>query len=193
MAKNRNFTVELRRKRESKTNYKKRLNLISSSTFRLVIRPSLKNILVQIVQFDPKGDKVLTSASSRELKKVGWNFHSGNIPSAYLTGLLLAKKSKSKFIKELILDAGLKRSVKNSVTYAALKGVVDGGIKVPNNKEILPNEERISGKHIQDYAILLKEKDPEKYKIQFASYIKNNQDPTKIQESFKKIKEGLSK
>jgi hypothetical protein len=51
-------------------------------------------------------------------------------------------------VKEAILDVGLNPPVKGSKIYAALKGAIDAGIKVPHDPEILPDEARISGEHI---------------------------------------------
>ncbi len=86
--------VEYRRKRKGKTNYKKRLNLLLSNKPRLVIRKTLTNTIAQIVNYDENGDKTIISAKSSELTKIGWKMNTGNIPAAYLTGMLLAKKSK---------------------------------------------------------------------------------------------------
>lgn len=145
------ISVKYRRKREGKTNYKKRLSLLMSNKNRLVIRKFLKNISLQLVEYFPEGDKILISAHSRELEKLGWNINRGSIPAAYLTGLLFGKKMKEKKINDAILDIGMQRSLKASRIYAALKGVIDLGINVPHSKEILPGEDRISGKHIQDH------------------------------------------
>ena len=32
--------------------------------------------------------------------------------------------------------------------FAALKGMVDGGLEVPHSEDIFPSEERLSGEHI---------------------------------------------
>jgi large subunit ribosomal protein L18 len=154
MAKNKKYTVGYKRK--GKTNYKKRLKYLASNKPRLVIRPSLKNIHIQIVEFAEKGDKILFSASSRELKKLGWQFNCGNIPSAYLTGLLIGKKAKDK-IKENIADFGFKEAIKQSRICAALKGAIDSGLKIPHSKEVFPSEERTKGLHIQKYSEIAKE------------------------------------
>jgi large subunit ribosomal protein L18 len=45
---------------------------------------------------------------------------------------------------------GLNISTKGSRIYAALKGVLDSGIKVPHSEDILPSEDRIKGKHISE-------------------------------------------
>lgn len=137
-----------KRRREQKTNYKKRLGLIKSGRVRLIIRKSLTHINVQFIEYKPDGDRTLASAFSNELKKFGWMFNCGNVPAAYLTGLLAGLKAKK--IKEAVLDLGLQTSTKGSRLYAALKGVIDAGIDVSHSKEILPDDSRILGKHIKD-------------------------------------------
>jgi large subunit ribosomal protein L18 len=146
-----NFNVQKRRKREGKTNYKKRIRLLMSNKTRLVVRPSNANMLVQFVSFDQKGDNTLASASSKELEKLGWKFSKSSLPAAYLTGLLAGHKAKGKGISEAVLDVGLRSPVKGSRIFACLKGAVDAGIDVPYSEEILPSEDRIKGKHIANY------------------------------------------
>lgn len=141
------FRIHHRRRREKKTDFKKRLALIRSGKTRVVIRKRLNNISVQFVDFTESGDRTVASAFSQELEKYGWKFSTGNVPSSYLTGLLAGIKAKKK-IREAILDLGLQTSTKGSRIYAALKGVVDSGINVPHSKEILPTENRIKGEHI---------------------------------------------
>ena len=141
--------IQHRRRREKKTNYKKRLALIRSRKPRLVIRKRLNNISIQFINFNPKGDETIASAFSTELKKLGWKFSLGNIPSAYLTGLLAGNKAKGK-VKEAVLDIGLQTSIKGSRIYSALKGVLDSGINVKHSENILPTEERIKGLHISE-------------------------------------------
>jgi large subunit ribosomal protein L18 len=105
MIKGKKKIVEYRRKREGRTNYRKRLKLLSSNKLRLVIRKSLKNITSQLVGYDINGDQVVLGASSKELEKeFNWKFNRSNIPAAYLTGLLLGVKAKKKGIKKAILD-----------------------------------------------------------------------------------------
>ncbi|RLI97059.1 MAG: 50S ribosomal protein L18 [Candidatus Aenigmatarchaeota archaeon] len=109
-------------------------------------------MVCQIVSYDKKGDKVMASADSRNLKDYGWSGHCGNLPAAYLTGLLCGKNALGTGIKEAIFDMGLYCSVKGSRLYAALKGVIDSGLKVPASDVVFPSEDRVSGKHIQDKA-----------------------------------------
>ena len=141
--------MKYKRKILGKTDYKKRLSLVKSRLPRLVVRKSLKNILAQIIEFHENGDKVLLSASTKELEKK-YNLKSSrkNLPSAYLLGLLIGKKALQKNIKKVILDMGLYRNVKGSRIYAVLKGTLDAGLEIPHNKNILPSQDRLEGKHI---------------------------------------------
>ena len=91
------------------------------------------------------------SAHSRELEKYGWQINKGNIPSAYLVGLLAGTKAIKKNIKNAILDLGLQKSVKGSRVYAVLKGCIDAGLGIASKENMLPSEERIKGTHIINY------------------------------------------
>jgi len=184
------YTVRYRRRLEGKTNYKKRLKLLLSKKPRLVIRHSLNNVTAQVIGFMPEGDVVLASAHSNELKKLGWSFNKKNISAAYLVGLLAGKKAIKKGIKEVILDIGLKQAVKGSRLFACLKGAVDAGLNVKHDAKVLPKEERIKGKHIEDYANKLKEK-KELYQKQFSSYIKSGADPAKMAAVFDDVKKKI--
>ena len=146
-----NYSLGFRRKRIGKTDYRKRLTLLSANKPRLVVRKSLNNILAQVVEYHEKGDKVIVSSHSAELKKYGWGNSKGNLPSAYLVGLLIASKSKKKNMKEMILDAGSQKSIKGSRIYSLLKGCIDNGLVIPHSTEILPPEDRIKGKHIKNF------------------------------------------
>src|SRR3989344_2571851 len=173
MATDKRYTVKLRRRRLGKTDYKVRLRLLLSKKTRLVIRRSLKNFIAQLVDYNEKGDNVLITVNSRNLIKYGWNYHSGNLPSAYLTGLLLGIEAKKKRIKEAVLDMGLNESIKGSSIYALLKGIIETGLLINHNKDILPSYERVSGKHISDYALKIKN-NKDLYNKQFSKYLKNN-------------------
>ncbi|MCD6477365.1 MAG: 50S ribosomal protein L18 [Candidatus Aenigmarchaeota archaeon] len=140
-----------RRRREKKTNYRRRLGLVKSGRTRLVIRKSLKNMVIQFIDYNEKGDQTLLTVNSKLLKKKGWKYSTGNVPSSYLLGLLAGTMAKKKNITDAILDIGLQRSTKGSRIYAALKGVIDAGVNVPADESIFPSEERIKGKHISDY------------------------------------------
>ncbi len=184
------YAVQFRRKRKKVTNYRKRLKLIVSGRYRLVVRKSLKYIIAQIVEYNAEGDKVAASANSKELKKYGWLYSCGNICAAYLTGFLMGKKLKKIKVDDAVLDMGLNSSVKGSRVYALLKGVIDSGVNLPASQEIFPSQERISGKHIADYAKQLKGNDAA-YKKQFSKYIKNNLEPSDITKNFDSVKKRI--
>ncbi|MBC8444129.1 50S ribosomal protein L18 [Candidatus Woesearchaeota archaeon] len=177
--------VNYRRKREGRTNYNKRLKLLLSKKPRLVIRRSLNNITLQIVEYQQKGDKIITGANSSELKKIGWKANTGNIPSAYLTGVLLAKKAKEHKIGEVIVDLGLNNTTKGSRLFAALKGAIDNGLQTPHSEDMFPNEESIKGTNIANYL-----KNSNKSKTQFSEYLKNKID---ILKQFEEIKKKIMK
>jgi large subunit ribosomal protein L18 len=143
--------VQYRRKRENKTNYYKRLNLLKSDKPRLVVRLMSNTILMQVVKFEPTGDKILASAKSTELKAEGWNYKGSNIPGCYLTGMLLAKNAAEAKITDAILDIGFQTTEKGSRIYSAVKGAIDGGLNVPAGEGIFPDKDRLSGKHIANH------------------------------------------
>ncbi len=144
-------TIPYRRKQEKRTDYLARRKLLTGARPRLVVRRSLRNISLQIVDYYPSGDRVLVSAHSRELIKFGWNGSRKNLPACYLTGLLLARKAKAKKIREVISDLGLYRIVHGSRLFAALKGVKDGSLAMPLGEKAAPKEERITGRHIRGF------------------------------------------
>jgi len=190
MAKKAKRTIQYRRKRENKTNYKKRLALLKSKKLRLVIRIFNKNTTMQLIEYRPSGDEVVSCASSKELeKKYGWKISKASLSAAYLVGLMVGKKAKG---KEAIVDSGLVSMLPGSRIYAAVKGAIDAGLKVPCDKEVFPKEERINGKHISDYAKLLKSNE-EKYKKQFSLCLKNNIKPEEFEKYFKETKEKILK
>ncbi len=182
-------TIHFRRKREGKTNYKKRLKILLSNKIRLVVRKSLKNIYAQLTEYSDDGDLVKVSASTEELKKLGWKGNTSNIPASYLTGYLLGKKAKKSNMKEGILDIGMLPSVKGSRLYAVVKGAKDAGIAVPADKEMLPDYDTVTGAKVVQYAALVK-KDAQKYNAYFAAYLKQGLQPESLPahvESIKKV------
>jgi large subunit ribosomal protein L18 len=180
-----------RRKKEGKTDYKKRLTLLLGNKPRLVIRKSNKGLGVQLIDYSPDGDVVLAAAHTSQLKKYGWATSMSNIPAAYLTGMLLGKRALQKKIDEAILDIGLYPSTKGSRLYAAVKGAVDAGLKVPHGEEILPATEKLSGGHIAAYAQKMKKEGPEKFQKHNSKYLAKKVEPESFQKYFDKIKEQI--
>ncbi len=151
MATGARFKVQFRRVRAGKTDYRARKQLIISRKPRLVVRKSLKNTAIQLVMPAKGGDATLVSANTVELKKYGYASGTGNLPSAYLAGLLLGYRAKKNGHEQAILDLGLSHATKGGRIFAALKGAVDSGLKVPHDSEIFPSEERINGKSIDKF------------------------------------------
>ena len=102
------YRVPFRRRREGKTDYRARRTLVLSRVPRLVVRLTLKNAIIQVIEAEAIGDKVSVSAHSHELAKTyGWLSNNGNIPTAYLTGLLCGFKAKANGVEKAFLDIGL--------------------------------------------------------------------------------------
>jgi len=149
--------MQFRRRRQGRTDYKRRLALLKSGKPRLAVRTSLKYIRAQIIEFDEHGDKTIVTATSDALRGMGWKFACDNTPAAYLTGLMVGRAAKDKKINEVVLDIGLQPSTKGSRLYAVVKGAVDAGLDVRCDAEMLPSDERITGKHIAAYNEKFKE------------------------------------
>jgi large subunit ribosomal protein L18 len=190
MAKNANYRVQLRRRREGKTDYQARKGLVISGKLRLVTRGSLRNATVQIIKAKSEGDFVLVAANSKELsKQFGWKVPTGNIPSAYLTGLLCGLRAKKAGVKEAILDTGLVSPTKGARIFAMLNGVVDAGVDVPFSEEKLVKE-RIKGEQVVKYAKHLGVGSDE-YNQKFSAYLKAGVAPEKLPEHFTKVKADI--
>ncbi len=144
------YKVPFRRRREGKTNYRKRLAYLKSGKPRMVVRKTNKQTIVQFIEFDPRGDRVISSAISKELLKYGWKGSVKSTPAAYLTGYLAAKRALAKGVKEAVPDIGLHKPTKGSRVFAAMKGAIDAGVEVPVSEEVIPSEERIRGEHISE-------------------------------------------
>lgn len=167
------FQVKPRRRREGKTDYYARKRLISqaknkynSPKYRLVVRFTNKQIIVQIVYAKLQGDFVFCAATSKELPRFGINHGLTNWTAAYATGLLCARRALTKLgladkyegvtepdgtmsLTEALgdgeprpfkafLDVGLKRTTTGNRIFGAVKGASDGGIYVPHNEKRFP-------------------------------------------------------
>lgn len=177
--------VLYRRKREQKTSYTKRMQLLVSRKPRVVVRFTNQRIIAQVIDFTTSGDKVVVGVNSSELQKQGWPYSCKNIPAAYLTGLLLGKAAQKKGYTEGILDTGFKTPLRKGKSYAFLKGVLDAGLRIPHGEDdMFPPVERLSGKHIQEFA-------RHKNAPQFTQYLKTNAQPDKMQEKFEQLRKKL--
>lgn len=169
------YQTQFRRRREGKTDYYARKRLIlqdkdkyNTPKYRLVGRVSNRYVIAQIVYSTLKGDRVLSSATSREFKRWGVNAGLSSYPAAYSTGLLLARR----LLKELkmdtlypgvnnitgektdvsenanderrpfkaVLDVGLARTTVGNRVFSILKGATDGGLYVPHSVTRFPGQ-----------------------------------------------------
>lgn len=189
MAHGSRYKVAFKRRKEGKTDYGARLKLIELDKSRMVVRISNNHITAQIIKVNSDGDETLVSAHSNELKKMGWLGSTKNSSAAYLTGFLCGKKALDGGIDEAILDIGLRSPTKGTKVFATLKGAVDAGLQIPHGDVILPDEERIKGENIAQYAESLSEEELNK---KFSGYIKNGLSPKDLPDHFEKIKQKIS-
>lgn len=185
------YRVAFQRRREGKTNYRRRRALVLSGLPRFVVRCTLRRVITQMVKAEIVGDKVVAAADSNELaKKFGWFGSGSNLPAAYLTGLLCGYKALAAGVKEAILDIGLQSPTKGAKVFAALKGVLDAGVLVPHDENVLPSEERIKGQHIVAYAQQLAS-NPEVYQSRFSEQVSKGLPPEQLTKHFLSVKEKI--
>jgi len=169
------FQTKYKRRREGKTDYYARKRLITQAKnkynapkYRLVVRFTNRDIIMQIVSSEITGDKVLVSAYSHELKAYGIEHGLTNWAAAYATGLLIARRVLKKLgldesfqgVEEAdgeytlteatevdgeerrpfkaFLDVGLARTSTGARVFGAMKGASDGGILIPHSENRFP-------------------------------------------------------
>lgn len=178
----------IKRIRQHRTNYRKRAAILVGRHHFITIKVTNQNILTRLLDPDIKGDKVLATAHSRELVKQGWNGSLNSLPACYLTGILLGKKCLEKNFDSGVLYIGLNPFT--SRVAACLKGIVDAGVHVPASEDSFPEQDRLDGNHIADYAKLLQE-DKSKYESRFSLLLKNGLKPEDYPAHVQKIKGAL--
>ena len=142
-----------KRRRQGKTDYHRRLRLLRSGAPRAVVRVSNTQVICQLVSYNPSGDVILQSVNGKSLTdSYSWpeDASKKSIPACYVAGYALGKKAISAGNHEAVLDIGLAASSPGSRVFSALKGMIDAGLDIPHGTSVLPNEERLSGKHIDD-------------------------------------------
>jgi len=192
MAKGPTYRVPFRRRREGKTNYQSRKALILSKLPRIAVRGTLRHMTAQILKAKATGDEAVVSAHSHELTKTyGWQGGCGNVPAAYLTGLLCGCRAVARGVKKAVLDIGLQSPSKGARVFATLKGVLDAGVTVSHKEDVLPDEKRICGQHVADYANILSS-DPEAHQKKFSKYLSRGLRPEKLPEHFSLVREKIT-
>lgn len=146
------YRVPMKRRRKNITDYRSRKALIAGELPRVIVRKSNRHVRVQIADYMDTGDRIIASAFSKELAELGWEGNFDSTPAGYLTGLIAGQRCKEAGIEEAVLDLGRHIPTKGSVVFAALKGVLDAGVSVPHDEEVLPSDDRIAGKHLSEKA-----------------------------------------
>ncbi len=142
----------MRRRREVRTDYHQRLRLLKSGKPRLVVRKSNRHTTAQLAVPGSDGDETLASAHSSELAEFGWEAPTGNLPAAYLTGLLAGARAVENGIEEAVVDIGLNSPTPGSKVFAVQEGAIDAGLDIPHNEDVFADWERTRGEHIAEYA-----------------------------------------
>ena len=182
----------LRRRRQGVTDYRARKRAITSQKPLLVVRISNKNVTAQFVKPTFKGDVVLSSSHSRELSKLGWHGSAKSTPACYLLGRLAGKKAVAAGVKEAVVYNGLAPFIRGSRVAALLKGVVDSGLAVPVGEKAYPDEDRLSGRPIAEYAAKLAAEDKDAYARAFSALLKAGFKPENYAEEFEKVKATIA-
>ncbi|MFB6192364.1 MAG: 50S ribosomal protein L18 [Haloarculaceae archaeon] len=151
------YTVPMRRRREARTNYHQRLRLLKSGKPRLVARKSNQHTRAQLIVTGPQGDETVASATSNDLAEYGWEAPTGNLPAAYLTGLLAGYRAREAGLAEAVLDIGLNTATPGNKVFAVQEGAIDAGVEVPHNEDVFAEWPRTRGEHIAEYAESLEE------------------------------------
>lgn len=183
------FVHTLKRIRSDKTNYRKRAAIIIGRHSFATVRVTDQNVSAQVIKTTPTGDLVVASAHSHELAKHGWKGSTNNLPACYLTGLLLGKKALEKGTAKAVLYIGKEHFTTR--VAACAKGIADSGINMPISEESVPDEERIAGQHIADYASSLKS-DEQEYKFRFSAVLKNGLKPEEYPAHFEEVRAKIS-
>ena len=140
-----------KRRSTGQTDYHRRLKLLRSGTPRAVVRITNTQVICQLISYQEDGDLILSAADGRSLRgKYAWPAKAStkSVPAAYCTGYALAKQVQKSGHGEAVLDIGLAAATPGNRVFAALKGMVDGGLSVPHNENIFPSDERLAGEHI---------------------------------------------
>lgn len=190
---NQQYVPVYRRRRMGATDYRARKKIITSSVPLLAVRVSSKNVSAQFIRPKAEGDLVVSSAHSRNLKKLGWKGSSKSVPACYLLGLLAGKRAKEKGVEKAYLYNGLSSFVNGSRVSALVKGVKDAGVDVPMSDEVAPSQDRITGKATAEYARALLAENKEKYSKVFSGLIRTGFKPEEYAENASKMKQVILK
>ena len=153
MAYGKSQRLRMKRRRNGQTDYRRRMRLLRGGAPRAVVRVSNTQVTCQLVEFGTDGDRIQSSVTGKTLvDSYSWPAEKSRktVPACYLAGYAMAKAAISSGHDEAVLDIGLAASSQGSRVFSALKGMVDAGLSIPYGDSVLPDDERISGTHIDD-------------------------------------------
>ena len=142
-----------RRRKAGLTDYRRRLKLLRGRKPRAVVRVSNTRTTCQLVTWAADGDLVNINVTGSDLvKKYGWPNEQSqkSVPASYLVGFAMGKAAIAAGSNEAVLDIGLSANTRGGRVYAALKGMVDAGLDIPHSDGVFPDEDRLTGAHIND-------------------------------------------
>jgi large subunit ribosomal protein L18 len=177
-----------RRRREGVTDYRARLKLVKSGKPRLVVRRTNRYVIVQLVESKAGGDRTVLTVTSKALARYGWRAGTKNTPSAYLTGYLAGRLAVAKGYTEAIADIGMRTPSKGARVFAAIKGAIDAGLRIPASEEIFPDEARIRGEVIAEYVRSLGDEARERFSASDVELLKDL--PSHFEEVLERIRSG---
>ncbi|KAL3952971.1 hypothetical protein ACCO45_012914, partial [Purpureocillium lilacinum] len=201
------YQTKYKRRQQGKTDYYARKRLITQAKnkynapkYRLVVRFTNKDIIMQIVTSEITGDKVFASAYAHELKglrhhprpdQLGRRLrhrsaHRPPCPEQARPRQGLRRRDRRRRAPpfKAFLDVGLARTSTGARVFGAMKGASDGGILVPHSEKRFPGYDMetkeldaetlrkyIYGGHVAEYMETLADDDEERYQSQFQKYI----------------------
>ncbi len=123
-----------RRRKENKTDYGKRVNMLRGGVPRIVFRKTNRYVIAEYVTSREAQDKIELGITSKILLEHGWpKALQGSLkstPAVYLTGFFLGKEILAKKLQIPIIDIGMTRNIHKNKIFAFLKGLKDSGLNV---------------------------------------------------------------
>ena len=153
MAHGKNQRLRYKRRRNGETDYRRRMRMLRGGSVRAVVRISNTQTICQLVDYQSGGDEILVSIDGRTLvDKFKWPIDASrkSVPASYLTGFAMGKAALAAGHDEAVLDIGLAASSSGNRAFSALKGMVDAGLEIPHGEDVLPDDNRVSGAHIDE-------------------------------------------
>jgi len=153
MAHGKNQRLRYKRRRNGETDYRRRMRMLRGGSVRAVVRVSNTQTICQLVDYQSGGDEILVSIDGRTLvDKYKWPMDASrkSVPASYLTGFAMGKAALAAGHNEAVLDIGLAASSSGNRAFSALKGMVDAGLEIPHGEDVLPDDNRVSGAHIDE-------------------------------------------